>query len=61
MPAGEVNDMRGAFALAASLGLDPVVEVPGPDGGSVALTRNPIGLSRTPPSYRSAPPALPER
>jgi len=59
VPAGEVNDLRGAFALAASLGLDPIVEVPGPDGASAALTRNPIGLSRTPPTYRSAPPPLP--
>jgi crotonobetainyl-CoA:carnitine CoA-transferase CaiB-like acyl-CoA transferase len=60
VPAGEVNDVRGAFALAASLGLEPIVEVPGPGGAKVALTRNPIGLSRTPPTYRSAPPALPE-
>jgi hypothetical protein len=57
-----VNDLAGAFALARSLGLEPVVDVPSPDGGPpVALTRNPIGLSRTPPTYRSAPPALPER
>jgi crotonobetainyl-CoA:carnitine CoA-transferase CaiB-like acyl-CoA transferase len=60
VPAGVVNDLRGAFALAQSLGLDPIVGVPGPDGADVALTRNPIGLSRTPPSYRSAPPPLPE-
>jgi hypothetical protein len=33
--------------------------VPDPaTGTTVALTRNPIGLSRTPPTYRSAPPAL---
>jgi crotonobetainyl-CoA:carnitine CoA-transferase CaiB-like acyl-CoA transferase len=62
VPAGVVNDLAGAFALARSLGLEPVVDVPSPDGGPpVALTRNPIGLSRTPPTYRSAPPALPER
>ena len=60
VPAGVVNDLRGAFTLAQSLGLDPTVSVPGPDGTDVALTRNPIGLSRTPPSYRSAPPELPE-
>jgi crotonobetainyl-CoA:carnitine CoA-transferase CaiB-like acyl-CoA transferase len=59
VPAGVVNDLRGAFALAQSLGLEPVVGVPGPDGVDVALTRNPIGLSRTPPTYRSAPPRLP--
>jgi crotonobetainyl-CoA:carnitine CoA-transferase CaiB-like acyl-CoA transferase len=63
VPAGVVNDVAGAFALAQQLGLDPIVEVPSPDADAppVALTRNPIGLSRTPPSYRSAPPDLPER
>jgi crotonobetainyl-CoA:carnitine CoA-transferase CaiB-like acyl-CoA transferase len=61
VPAGEVNDLRGAFELAESLGLEPIVQVPAGDGGTVALTRNPIRLSRTPPTYRSAPPPLPER
>ncbi|MEW2357579.1 CoA transferase [Spirillospora sp. NPDC029432] len=61
VPAGQVNDIAGAFALAESLGLDPVVEVPRPDGTAARLTRNPIGLSATPPTYRSAPPALDER
>jgi crotonobetainyl-CoA:carnitine CoA-transferase CaiB-like acyl-CoA transferase len=60
VPAGVVNDIAGAFELARTLGLQPIVDVPGPDGSAVSLTRNPIGLSRTPPSYRSAPPALPE-
>jgi crotonobetainyl-CoA:carnitine CoA-transferase CaiB-like acyl-CoA transferase len=60
VPAGVVNDLRGAFELAQSLGLEPIVEVPAADGETVRLTRNPIGLSRTPPSYRSAPPPLPE-
>ena len=60
VPAGVVNDLRGAFALAQSLGLEPIVAVPAPAGEPVALTRNPIRLSRTPPSYRSAPPPLPE-
>jgi crotonobetainyl-CoA:carnitine CoA-transferase CaiB-like acyl-CoA transferase len=60
VPAGVVNDVAGAFALARSVGLDPIVEVPAADGSPVPLTRNPIGLSRTPPTYRSAPPALPE-
>jgi crotonobetainyl-CoA:carnitine CoA-transferase CaiB-like acyl-CoA transferase len=60
VPAGQVNDVAGAFALAESLGLDPIVELPRPDGTVARLTRNPIGLSATPPSYRSAPPDLPE-
>jgi hypothetical protein len=35
------------------------VEIPDPStGGTVALTRNPIGLSATPATYRSAPPPL---
>ena len=60
VPAGEVNDIAGAFELARTLGMQPIVDVPAPDGSTVSLTRNPIALSRTPPSYRSAPPALPE-
>jgi crotonobetainyl-CoA:carnitine CoA-transferase CaiB-like acyl-CoA transferase len=60
VPAGVVNDIAGAFALATSLGMEPIVDVPAPDGSAVALTRNPIGLSRTPPTYRSAPPPLPD-
>jgi crotonobetainyl-CoA:carnitine CoA-transferase CaiB-like acyl-CoA transferase len=60
VPAGVVNDLAGAFALAQAVSLDPIVEVPSADGPPVALTRNPIGLSRTPPTYRSAPPALPD-
>jgi crotonobetainyl-CoA:carnitine CoA-transferase CaiB-like acyl-CoA transferase len=59
VPAGQVNDIAGAFALAGSLGLDPIVELPRPDGTVARLTRNPIRLSATPPSYRSAPPDLP--
>jgi crotonobetainyl-CoA:carnitine CoA-transferase CaiB-like acyl-CoA transferase len=59
VPAGVVNDLEGAFALAQTLGLEPIVSVPAPDGGRVALTRNPIRLSRTPPTYRSAPPPMP--
>jgi crotonobetainyl-CoA:carnitine CoA-transferase CaiB-like acyl-CoA transferase len=60
VPAGEVNDIAHAFALAERLGLQPIVETPRPDGGVVRLPRNPIGLSATPPEYRSAPPSLPQ-
>ncbi|MFC5748405.1 CaiB/BaiF CoA transferase family protein [Actinomadura rugatobispora] len=60
VPAGQVNDIAGAFDLAGSLGLDPIVEVPRGDGTVARLTRNPIGLSATPPAYRSAPPSLGE-
>ncbi|HZV75392.1 MAG TPA: CoA transferase [Conexibacter sp.] len=58
VPAGIVNDVAAAFALASRLGLDPIVELPRADGTTVELTRNPIALSATPASYRTAPPAL---
>jgi crotonobetainyl-CoA:carnitine CoA-transferase CaiB-like acyl-CoA transferase len=58
VPAGPVNDIAGAFELAESLGLDPIVETPRPDGDPVRLPRNPIRLSATPAEYPSAPPAL---
>ena len=59
VPAGTVNDIAGAFDLAAGLGLNPIVELPRDDGSTVPLCRNPINLSATPASYRSAPPPLP--
>jgi crotonobetainyl-CoA:carnitine CoA-transferase CaiB-like acyl-CoA transferase len=59
VPAGQVNDVGGAFALAESLGLEPIIEAPRDDGGVARLTRNPVRLSRTPATYRSAPPLLP--
>lgn len=58
VPAGAVNDIAAAFALAHELGLDPIVQLPRSDGTTVGLTRNPIRLSATPASYRSAPPGL---
>jgi crotonobetainyl-CoA:carnitine CoA-transferase CaiB-like acyl-CoA transferase len=60
VPAGVVNDLGGAFAFASSIGLEPTVEIAREDGGTVRLTRNPIRLSRTPPTYRIAPPTLPD-
>ncbi len=59
VPAGVVNDIAGAFTLAHDLGLDPSVSLERADGTRVALARNPIGLSATPPEYRSAPPDRP--
>ncbi len=58
VPAGVVNDIPAAFALAESLGLQPIVGLPDEDGVEVRLTRNPIALSATPSVYRSAPPPL---
>lgn len=58
VPVGVVNDVGAAFRLADRLGLQPIVALPADTGGTVALPRNPIELSLTPPSYRMAPPAL---
>jgi crotonobetainyl-CoA:carnitine CoA-transferase CaiB-like acyl-CoA transferase len=60
VPAGQVNDLGAAFAFAERLGLAPTVTIPRDDGSEVSLTRNPIRLSSTPPTYRTAPPDLPE-
>ncbi len=60
VPAGVVNDVAGAFELAESLGLEPIIQARREDGTLVPLTRNPIRLSATPATYRSAPPALPK-
>ncbi|MDE3133347.1 MAG: CoA transferase [Acidobacteriota bacterium] len=61
VPAGVVNDIAAAFELAAALGLEPIVELSDPGGAGVRLPRNPIGLSATPPTYRTAPPELDDR
>ncbi len=58
VPAGEVNDIAAAFRLASDLGLEPIVELPLSGGKPLRLPRNPIRLSRTPASYRDAPPGL---
>lgn len=54
---GPINTIDGGVALAASLGLDPVVSV-GAGGDAIPMVRNPITFSRTPVHYRSAPPTL---
>jgi crotonobetainyl-CoA:carnitine CoA-transferase CaiB-like acyl-CoA transferase len=61
VPAGVVNDIAAAFSFAERIGLDPTVEIPREDGSTASLTRNPIRLSATPATYRSAPPLLPGR
>ncbi len=59
VPAGVVNDIGQAFALAEALGLEPVVTIPRDGGEPVRLSRNPITLSLTPATYRLPPPPLP--
>jgi crotonobetainyl-CoA:carnitine CoA-transferase CaiB-like acyl-CoA transferase len=60
VPCGPVNDLAGAFALAEDLGLAPRVELGDKDEDAVCLVANPIGLSATPPAYRTRPPRLGE-
>lgn len=55
VPCGPINDIAQAIGLAERLGLEPVVEA-----GGVPGVANPIRLSATPASYRSAPPDLPQ-
>ena len=55
VPCGPINDLRGAFDLATSLGLEPIVAVP---HSAVPQVANPLRMSLTPPTYRSAPPAI---
>jgi crotonobetainyl-CoA:carnitine CoA-transferase CaiB-like acyl-CoA transferase len=60
VPAGVVNDVAAAFALAERIGLRPTVAIDREDGSAVCLTRNPIRLSATPATYRTPPPDSPE-
>jgi crotonobetainyl-CoA:carnitine CoA-transferase CaiB-like acyl-CoA transferase len=54
VPCGAVNDVRGAFALAASLGLPSIVEM----AQGARQVASPIALDATPVAYRRIPPAL---
>jgi crotonobetainyl-CoA:carnitine CoA-transferase CaiB-like acyl-CoA transferase len=55
VPAGEINDVAGAFGLAEALGLDPVDETAG-----VRTVRSPLRLAATPARVRRRPPRLGE-
>jgi crotonobetainyl-CoA:carnitine CoA-transferase CaiB-like acyl-CoA transferase len=54
VPCGPVNDIRGAFELAASLGLPSIVEM----AEGARQVASPISLAATPVAYRRVPPAL---
>ena len=56
VPCGPINDIAGAFELATSLALEPVVQVP---GSPVPQVANPLRMSATPPTYRIPPAPLP--
>lgn len=55
VPCGPINSIDQAMELAGQLGLEPAIDIAG-----VATVANPISLSKTPVTYRLAPPALPE-
>jgi crotonobetainyl-CoA:carnitine CoA-transferase CaiB-like acyl-CoA transferase len=55
VPAGQVGTVESAFARAADLGLDPIVELPGPHRPQV---RHPIQYSHSPVRAPSPPPEL---
>jgi crotonobetainyl-CoA:carnitine CoA-transferase CaiB-like acyl-CoA transferase len=55
IPCGMVNQVDEAFAYARALELEPVAAIDGVD-----TVANPLRLSRTPATYRLAPPGLDE-
>jgi crotonobetainyl-CoA:carnitine CoA-transferase CaiB-like acyl-CoA transferase len=55
VPAGQINDVAEAFALAESLGMEPVAEV-----GGYPLPTPPLRLDGARPPIRRAPPKLDE-
>ncbi|MEE1764855.1 CaiB/BaiF CoA transferase family protein [Streptomyces sp. SP18BB07] len=57
IPCGPINHVDGGVALAAELGLDPVVTV-GTEAHAVPMIRNPITLSATETRYVLPPPDL---
>jgi crotonobetainyl-CoA:carnitine CoA-transferase CaiB-like acyl-CoA transferase len=59
VPCAPINTIDGGFALAAELGLEPVVDV-GEGDRQVPTVRNPITFSATPAGYRLPPPGLDE-
>jgi crotonobetainyl-CoA:carnitine CoA-transferase CaiB-like acyl-CoA transferase len=57
VPCAPILTVDDGVAMAERLGLAPTVPVPS-DQPSFPMVRHPIGLSRTPPRYDLAPPAL---
>jgi crotonobetainyl-CoA:carnitine CoA-transferase CaiB-like acyl-CoA transferase len=57
---GPINTLRQVFADPHVVARDMVVEMAHASGAAVRVIANPVKLSATPPSYRTAPPALGE-
>lgn len=60
IPCGPINDIAEAFRVAHDLDLEPVAVLRRSDGSAVPTVANPIRFSRTPVTYRHAPPRLGE-
>jgi formyl-CoA transferase len=60
IPAGVVNDVAEAFAEAAALGTEPVVDTWRGDGACIPTVRSPLRLSATPVVVTNGPPTLGE-
>ncbi len=58
VPCAPINDIEQAFRLAEQLDLDAVQTLARDDGSATPTVSNPIDFSRTPVSYRLAPPDL---
>ncbi|SDT87617.1 CaiB/BaiF CoA transferase family protein [Halopseudomonas salegens] len=58
VPCGPINDLQQVFADSQVQARELLLPMPHPLSGQVSLVANPIRLSRTPVSYRHAPPLL---
>lgn len=58
IPAGPINNIAQAFEHPQVKHRGMKVDLPHPQSGTVPLVANPIKLSETPVTYRSAPPTL---
>lgn len=57
IPCAPILDVKGGVETAERLGLDPIVTM-GEGDQAISTIRNPIGFSRTQPSYDLTPPTL---
>lgn len=56
VPVGPIHDLAQVFASDQAAAREMVIELPGPEGQPIRLIGNPLKLSKTPVSYRAAPP-----
>jgi crotonobetainyl-CoA:carnitine CoA-transferase CaiB-like acyl-CoA transferase len=61
VPCGPINSIDAVFADPQVRARAMQVEMPHPTSGSVSLVANPLRLSATPVTYRTAPPTLGEQ